>query len=48
MQENVEEAVAGDIVSIAGLSDSYVNHTICNPLISKPLEVIIAKLVCTG
>jgi GTP-binding protein len=39
-QEVVEEAFAGDIVSIAGLTDSYVNHTLCSPSVEKPLEFV--------
>lgn len=32
--------MAGDIVSVAGLSDSYVNHTLCDPSITTPLPFI--------
>ncbi|PPR17724.1 MAG: hypothetical protein CFH43_00652, partial [Proteobacteria bacterium] len=33
----VEEAEAGDIVAIAGMSQSYVSHTICSPEVTEPL-----------
>jgi GTP-binding protein len=39
-QEIVEEAVAGDIISIAGLQDSFVNFTICAPEVTEPLPFI--------
>ncbi|KAJ3226017.1 hypothetical protein HK099_005723 [Clydaea vesicula] len=35
---SINEAGAGDIVSIAGISDSFVNHTICNPSVKQPLK----------
>jgi GTP-binding protein len=38
--QSVDEAVAGDIVSVAGVSNSYVNHTIANPSIGTPLEFV--------
>lgn len=39
-QESVDVAIAGDIVSIAGLPDSFVNHTLCNPSISTNLPFV--------
>ncbi|KAJ3218417.1 hypothetical protein HDU67_005740 [Dinochytrium kinnereticum] len=36
----VDEAGAGDIVSIAGMEGSYVNHTICSPEVTEPLPYI--------
>lgn len=38
--ESVDMAIAGDIVSVAGLSDCFVNHTLCSPEISSPLPYI--------
>ena len=37
---SVDEAKAGDIVAIAGLSDVYVSHTICEMSVAEPLEAI--------
>ena len=37
---SVEEAKAGDIVAIAGLSEAYVSHTICDPSINTALEAV--------
>lgn len=39
-QESVPEAVAGDIISVAGLSDCHVNQTICNPAVTTPLPFV--------
>ncbi|KAI8902784.1 P-loop containing nucleoside triphosphate hydrolase protein [Globomyces pollinis-pini] len=39
-QVSVDSAIAGDIVSIAGLQDAYVNHTICNPTVKEPLPFV--------
>ncbi|KAJ3272639.1 hypothetical protein HDV01_005386 [Terramyces sp. JEL0728] len=36
-QTSENQAIAGDIVSIAGIPDSYVNHTICSPEVVEPL-----------
>ncbi|RAI40783.1 translational GTPase TypA [Rhodoplanes roseus] len=36
-RQPVEEAVAGDIVSVAGLPEATVAHTICSPEVSEPL-----------
>ncbi|KAJ3190762.1 hypothetical protein HK101_008402 [Irineochytrium annulatum] len=36
----VDEAGAGDIVSIAGMDGCFVNHTICAPEVTKPLPYI--------
>ena len=36
----VEEAVAGDIIAIAGLSESTIPHTICSPEVTTPLPSI--------
>ena len=36
-RQPIEEAVAGDIVSIAGLTDATVSHTICDPEIETPI-----------
>ena len=36
----VDEAIAGDIVAIAGSSKVFVSHTICAPEVSEPLEAI--------
>ncbi|KAJ3109288.1 hypothetical protein HDU97_007782 [Phlyctochytrium planicorne] len=36
----VDEAGAGDIVSVAGIEGAFVNHTICNPEITEPLPFI--------
>tara|TARA_R110000868_G_scaffold218576_2_gene469384 strand:+ start:304373 stop:306202 length:1830 start_codon:yes stop_codon:yes gene_type:complete len=35
---SVDEAFAGDIVAIAGMSEAYVSHTICSPEVKEPLE----------
>ncbi|HEX2859276.1 MAG TPA: translational GTPase TypA [Alphaproteobacteria bacterium] len=35
-----EEAKAGDIVALAGLSQAYVSHTICEPGITTPLPAV--------
>jgi len=35
----VEEAAAGDIISIAGLDGAFVNHTICDLDVIDPLPV---------
>ncbi|KAJ3110533.1 hypothetical protein HDU96_006503 [Phlyctochytrium bullatum] len=35
----VDEAGAGDIVSVAGLEGAFVNHTICGPEVTEPLPV---------
>ena len=37
-RQSIEEAVAGDIVSIAGLSNAYVAHTICDESVTTPLQ----------
>jgi len=34
----VEEAVAGDIVAVAGLPDATVSHTLCAPEVTEPLR----------
>ena len=34
----VDEAEAGDIVAVAGLAESTVAHTICDPLVMEPLK----------
>ncbi|KAJ3367209.1 hypothetical protein HDU91_001602, partial [Kappamyces sp. JEL0680] len=39
-QEFVDVATAGDIVSVAGIADSYVNHTLCSPLVHEPLPFV--------
>lgn len=36
----ITEAGAGDIISIAGIDASTVNHTICNPTVTTPLPHI--------
>jgi GTP-binding protein len=36
-RQPIEEAVAGDIVSIAGLPEATVSHTICAPEVTTPL-----------
>ncbi|KAJ3412586.1 hypothetical protein HDV05_000566 [Chytridiales sp. JEL 0842] len=36
----VDEAGAGDIVSIAGIEGSFVNHTLCNPEVTTPLPFV--------
>ena len=36
-RQPIEEAVAGDIVSIAGLPEATVSHTICTPEVTTPL-----------
>ncbi|MBI5111284.1 MAG: translational GTPase TypA [Rhodovulum sp.] len=36
-RQPIEEAVAGDIVSVAGLPEATVAHTICAPEVSEPL-----------
>ena len=36
----VDEAVAGDIIAIAGLSESTIPHTICSPEVTSPLPSI--------
>ena len=36
----VDEAVAGDIIAIAGLSESTIPHTICSPEVTTPLPSI--------
>lgn len=37
---SVNEAHAGDIIAIAGLSDVYVSHTICAPEVDNALEAV--------
>jgi GTP-binding protein len=37
-RESIDTAVAGDIVSIAGLQDATVSHTICAPEVEEPLQ----------
>ena len=39
-KESVEEAVAGDIVMIAGISDAYIGETICEKTDQEPLPSI--------
>jgi GTP-binding protein len=39
-KEGVEEAVAGDIVMIAGISDAYIGETICEKVEQTPLPSI--------
>lgn len=39
-RQEVEEASAGDIVAVAGLSDIFVGETICNPGFEEPLPPI--------
>jgi GTP-binding protein len=39
-KQSLEEAVAGDIVSISGLSDAYVNHTICHLAVKERLQYV--------
>ncbi|MGB5948271.1 MAG: translational GTPase TypA [Parvibaculum sp.] len=36
----VEEARAGDIISVAGLEEGTVADTICDPLVAEPLEAL--------
>jgi GTP-binding protein len=36
-RQPIDEGFAGDIVSIAGLPQAFVSHTICAPEVSKPL-----------
>ena len=36
----IAEAVAGDIVAIAGASKVFVSHTICAPEVEKPLDAL--------
>ncbi|HEY3642655.1 MAG TPA: translational GTPase TypA [Xanthobacteraceae bacterium] len=36
-RQPVEEAVAGDIVAVAGLPEATVSHTICDPEVTNPL-----------
>lgn len=36
----IDEAVAGDIVSIAGASKVFVSHTVCDPSVEKPLDAM--------
>jgi GTP-binding protein len=36
----VDEAKAGDIVALAGLSTAYVSHTICEPSVTTPLPAV--------
>ncbi len=36
----VDEAVAGDIIAVAGLTDSTIPHTICSPEVTSPLPSI--------
>jgi GTP-binding protein len=36
----IEEAVAGDIIAIAGLGETTVADTLCDPVVSKPLQAI--------
>ena len=36
----VEEVHAGDIVAVAGLSEAYVSHTLCDPAIVQPLAAL--------
>ncbi|MFT7433712.1 MAG: GTP-binding protein [Alphaproteobacteria bacterium] len=36
----VEEAFAGDIIAIAGVSKAFVSHTICAPEVNEPLDSI--------
>lgn len=38
-QISINEAGAGDIVSIAGLENAMVNQTICDPIVEEPLPV---------
>ena len=33
----IEEGFAGDIVSIAGLPEAFVSHTVCAPEVTEPL-----------
>jgi GTP-binding protein len=33
----IEEGVAGDIVSVAGLPEAFVSHTLCAPEVTEPL-----------
>ena len=33
----IDEAVAGDIVAMAGLSEAIVSHTLCAPEVTEPL-----------
>jgi len=34
---SIQEAIAGDIVSLAGASKVFVSHTVCDPSVEKPL-----------
>ncbi|MBA44567.1 MAG: translational GTPase TypA [Magnetococcales bacterium] len=36
----IDEAVAGDIVSIAGASKVFVSHTVCEPSVNDPLDAM--------
>jgi GTP-binding protein len=45
---SVSEAGAGDIISIAGLDQALVNHTLCAPEVSEPLPVIFSFLYLTS
>ena len=38
MQQDIEEAIAGDIVSIAGMTKATVADTICALAVDEPLE----------
>ncbi len=40
-QSTINEAGAGDIVSIAGIENAMVNQTICDPVVQEPLPVRI-------
>ena len=40
-QHPVEAAGAGDIISVAGIDGSFVNHTICAPEVKESLPVSI-------
>lgn len=40
-QISINEAGAGDIVSIAGIENAMVNQTICDPVVTDPLPVSI-------
>ncbi|KAJ3309318.1 hypothetical protein HDU76_003657, partial [Blyttiomyces sp. JEL0837] len=39
-QVAVDEAGAGDIISVAGIEGAYVNHTICVPEVTEPLPFV--------
>lgn len=40
-QISINEAGAGDIISIAGIENAMVNQTICEPIVNDPLPVSI-------